>query len=248
MLRRYLCLVCLFLIIQAASGCKEVAIPQVHLNEEFSLAAGERAFLVDDNMELRFQRVTEDSRCPKNVTCVWAGRVSCEVEVSRRGSSSRVVLTEPGTSEGYSRQRYGEYELAFHVTPYPEAGKEISKDAYRLHLIITKFPESVTGVIGSVLASPFSYEGQEITVIGYYRGWDLLHEAEAGPPDTRSDWVIRDSTGAIYVSANSSAKVPQILRPDSPECVDVILRVEGIIHVTSAGQPYLKAKSIELVS
>ena len=80
---------------------------------------------------------------------------------------------------------------------------------------------------------------------GYYRGWDLLHEANLAPPVTRSDWVIKDSTGAIYVSANSEVKLPEMLRPDSLQHIGTVLEVKGIVGVTSTGQPYIEAKSIE---
>ena len=105
----------------------------------------------------------------------------------------------------------------------------------------------LTNIIGSVLAEPFAFEGRDITVVGYYRGWDLLQEANTGPPVTRSDWVIKDLTGAIYISANSEAKVPEGLRPDSLQDTGIILKVKGIVRVTEEGQAYIEAKSIERV-
>jgi hypothetical protein len=158
-----------------------------------------------------------------------------------------MALTEPGLSDGYSKERYEGYELAFHVTPYPEAGKEILTEAYRLQLIVSELPE-LTNKLGPVIAEPFSFEGQDIMVVGYYRGWDLLHEANTPPPVTRSDWVIKDSTGAIYVSADSEAKVPEGLDPGSPQDTDIILKVKGVVRVTGGGQPYIEATSIERVS
>jgi hypothetical protein len=35
------------------------------------------------------------------------------------------MLTEAGLTDEYSRERYKGYELAFHLIPYPEAGKKI---------------------------------------------------------------------------------------------------------------------------
>lgn len=237
------CLVAVLIV----SGCARFDNPRVSLNEEFSLSIGQRASIVDEDLEISFKEVIEDSRCPGGATCIWAGRVSCLIELVHKGSSYRMVLTEPGLKDEYSKERYQRYELMFHITPYPEAGKEISKDEYRLHLIVTELPEVITGIIGSVLASPSTFNGQEITVIGYYRGWDLLHEANVSPPDTRSDWVIKDSTGAIYVSANSPVKLPEMLKPDSMQYTGIILQVTGVIRVTSAGQPYIEAKTIQLI-
>jgi hypothetical protein len=210
------------------------------------LSIGQHAFIAGENLEVTFKEVIEDGRCPGGVTCIWAGRVTCVVELTHTGISYRMVLTEPGLTDEYSKERYEGYELAFHVTPYPEAGREIPKDMYRLHLIISKLPEP-TKIIGSIIAEPFVFEGQDITIIGYYQGWDLLHEANTSPPVTRSDWVIKDSTGAIYISAHSEAKVPERLRPDSLQDTGIILQVKGIVRVTKEGQPYIEAESIERV-
>jgi len=239
-----LVLLCIFL---TASSCGQIEDVQGFLNEELSLSIGQRASITGEDLVISFQDVTEDSRCPSNVTCVWAGRVSCIVEVVHAGSSHRMTLTQPGLTSEYALDEYEEYELAFHVTPYPEAGKTIAKDAYRLHLIISKLPEP-TRIVGSIIMNPFHFEGRNIRVIGYYRGWDLLGEAGTGPPVTRSDWVIKDSTGAIYISANSEAKVPDGLEPDSLEDTSIMLKVRGVVRVTQQGQPYIEAKSIERLS
>lgn len=248
MWKRSLYLVAFLVIVLTASSCgRGPGYIQARLDEEFSLFMGQRASIVGENLAIRFEEVIEDSRCPRDVVCIWAGRVTCVVGLTHAGSSYRMALTEPGLADGYPKERYQGYELAFHVTPYPEAGKKVLTEAYRLHLIVSELPE-LTNRLGSVIAEPFSFEGQDITVVGYYRGWDLLHEANTPPPVTRSDWVIKDSTGAIYVSADSEAKVPEGLHPDSPQGTDVILEVKGVVRVTGGGQPYIEATSIERIS
>jgi len=238
-------LVFLFIVF-AASNCGAFDNSEARLNEEFHLSTGRRAFIAGESLEVKFKEVIEDSRCPKGVTCVWAGRVTCTVELTRAGVSNQLLLTEPGLTDEYSRERYEGYELTFHVTPYPQAGKKIPADKYRLHLIITKLSEP-TKIIGSIIAEPFAFEGRYITIIGYYRGWDLLQETNTAPPVTRSDWVVKDSTGAIYISANSEAEVPEGLHPSSLQDTSIILEVKGIVRVTKLGQPYLETTSIERV-
>lgn len=127
-------------IILAVSSCGEAGGLQVQLNEEFVLAIGQIATIARENLVIEFKEVTEDSRCPKGATCVWSGEATCEVEIKRAGSSSRLALTEPGLSNGYTRQRYREYEFTFRINPYPEVGKTIPANSYRLHLIVTKLP------------------------------------------------------------------------------------------------------------
>ncbi len=101
--------------------------------------------------------------------------------------------------------------------------------------------KELTHIVASIIANPYSYEGQRVTVVGYFRGWDLLHEARGGPPVTKSDWVITDASGAIYVSARSKAKLGR--DPSSLNDVNTILALVGLVHVSAKGQPYIEAES-----
>ena len=47
----------------------------VPLGSEFTLAPGETALVGDDGLLVTFESVTEDSRCPMDAICVWAGSV-----------------------------------------------------------------------------------------------------------------------------------------------------------------------------
>jgi hypothetical protein len=139
MWKRSLYLVAFLVIVLTASGCGRAPTDvQARLNEEFSLSMGQRALITGENLGIRFEEVTEDSRCPRGVTCIWAGRVTCMVEITHAGSSYRMALIEPGLSDEYTRESYEGYELAFHVTPYPEEGKKILPDEYRLLLTVSK--------------------------------------------------------------------------------------------------------------
>jgi hypothetical protein len=100
-------------------------------------------------------------------------------------------------------------------------------------------------LLGRVLESPQGFEGREVTVVGYYRGWDLLGEANAAPPVTRSDWVIADDTGAIYVSAASAAPADLPFGPGSGNDLWRVLRLSGVVRLTAQGQPYLEAGQVQ---
>ena len=118
-----------------AGSCNEV---KARLGEEFSLRIGQTASITKENLEIRFAEVVEDSRCPRNVICVWAGRVSCIVQLTNSDSCYKMVLTEPGLAEQYAKETYKDYQFAFHVEPYPEAGRNIAEKEYRLLLVIGK--------------------------------------------------------------------------------------------------------------
>ena len=110
---------------------------RVSLGSEFSLAIGETALVTGENLRLKFLEVTEDSRCPANVLCIQAGRAVMAVQVTYQGSSETVTLEEPGLSTP-PKSIYQDYELAFHLEPYPVAGVEVSPDQYRLLLTVNR--------------------------------------------------------------------------------------------------------------
>ena len=87
-----------------------------------------------------------------------------------------------------------------------------------------------------ILAStPSAFEGKVVTLVGEYCGWQS--EGGQAPPVTRSDWVLNDGTGEIYVTGKS---------PDLDPVADVgkMLTVIGTMRL-SDGVPYLEALDIK---
>jgi hypothetical protein len=120
------------------------------LGQEFTLTVGQTVVINGEKIQFKFDAVTADSRCPKGVTCIWAGEAKSLLIASSTQSSSispvNLELTETGLSDGYSRYTWTNswqntqttYIFNFRLEPYPEAGKEISQGDYRLKLQISK--------------------------------------------------------------------------------------------------------------
>ena len=138
MLKYSLKLLIFLAIVLLLSSCAGAGKVKVGLDEEFSLSVGQTALITGENLQIRFEEVTEDSRCPKNATCIWEGRVSCAVEISDNNSPHRMTLAQPGLTDQYTIETYEDYQLTFKVEPYPEVGREIPPNEYRLLLIVSK--------------------------------------------------------------------------------------------------------------
>ena len=126
------------ILVLSLSGCacrsNEV---EVSLDERFSLCLGETAVIIGENLKIKFVEVVEDSRCPRNAQCIWAGEVIVDMEINDNGNLEKTVWTEPGLTYQPVEETYKEYHIAFHVKPYPEPGNETAEE-YRLQLIISK--------------------------------------------------------------------------------------------------------------
>ncbi len=134
-LKRFYLLLSLVLIVTLTAGCSSAL--TASMDSEFTLSIDQSARITSESMIVKFIEVTEDSRCPKGVECIWAGRVSCEVEIVKDGVSNRIILTQTGLTDNTEVYTYQNYTIVSYVLPYPEAGKPIAKSDYRLSLTVT---------------------------------------------------------------------------------------------------------------
>jgi len=88
-------------------------------------------------MVITFDEVIGDSRCPRNVTCIWAGVAISRVTIKYKGVNYSLALNQPGLTE-QAKEVFIDYTLNYSLNPYPVAGKEISPRDYRLTMSITK--------------------------------------------------------------------------------------------------------------
>ena len=111
---------------------------QVPLGERVSLVVGDTIAIKGENLEITFEDVPEDSRCAKDVVCVWEGRVRVLLDVTQNGLSEDLQLIAPGLTDQYVIQMYKDYQFSFGVAPYPESTTEIALSDYRLLLTVTR--------------------------------------------------------------------------------------------------------------
>ena len=108
------------------------------LNVPFTLAPGQTARIESEGMDIRFVNVTGDSRCPQGVECIWAGQVTCAVEITKNNILNQVTLTDSAGSGASTGQDFQNYHIFFSVTPSPVAGKLIDGNDYRLTLTVNQ--------------------------------------------------------------------------------------------------------------
>lgn len=67
----------------------------------FTLPVGKTATVKGTDTRLTFREVREDSRCPTDVTCVWAGDAKILVVISRNGGAdeTRIMSITPPNNE-----------------------------------------------------------------------------------------------------------------------------------------------------
>jgi hypothetical protein len=108
------------------------------LGQEFKLPVGQTAAITGEDLKLKFDGVTADSRCPKGVQCIWAGEAKVQLSITNNNSTSQVIYTLPGGAKAVGQDFFNLYKANFELEPYPEANKQIAATDYQLIMTISK--------------------------------------------------------------------------------------------------------------
>ncbi len=122
-----------FLIATGLAACASSP-DEVAPGESFTLAPGTEAIVKGGGPRVRFEGVLEDSRCPSDVQCIWAGEVVVDVTIGD-GSSSRRSM-RPGEAVASGRFRVNLLE----VQPYPKSTSAIQPSQYRATFLVDTQP------------------------------------------------------------------------------------------------------------
>ena len=112
---------------------------RVRLGQEFDLRVGQQAAIEGKRFKVRFAKVVNDSRCPADVTCVWAGNAEVLIEAEAKGRSASLKLNTHGGANFPKEGRYQQYIVEL-VALGPNPGKNRGKKAtdYEATLVIRK--------------------------------------------------------------------------------------------------------------
>ncbi len=107
------------MLIVGALSVAEAKPVKVGLNKEKQVAGSK--------LRVRFVEMVEDSRCPADVECIWAGNAKIHLEVKQRGRTEMVTLEMMNATAvvigGYS------FKLT-ELTPVPRSNVRIDPSKY----------------------------------------------------------------------------------------------------------------------
>lgn len=111
---------------------------------------GENKFLKEFEMNVTFKGISEDSRCPKDVQCIWSGVAVAQVEVM--GTTTRPMILNLASIENAGRNyhksaNFNGYTITLkQVNPYPESSKGTAslKGNYNIGITIKKAENTST--------------------------------------------------------------------------------------------------------
>jgi hypothetical protein len=102
---------------------------QVDAGREFEISAGQEAQVRGTPLTVRFVGVSNESRCPSDVQCVWAGNAVVNLTIAAAGTSSSDAALNT-TLDPKSAVFAGYRVTLTGLKPYPRSGAMISAGSY----------------------------------------------------------------------------------------------------------------------
>lgn len=124
----------------AAADGRAVVRRSARMNGNFVLRMGQEVLIADQKLKIKFVSVTEDSRCPKGVDCIWAGNARVVVRLTKGTGKpiERQLDTNPREESQAETGDLSNYQIKLvSLDPYPVADKPIAAQSYAATLVVT---------------------------------------------------------------------------------------------------------------
>ncbi len=119
-------------------GCAPATIKEFSLDEPFTLFVRQKAQVGE--LQIQFLGVSQDSRCPVDVECVWAGNAKITLKVSLKDSTQETAITINSHTEP-TAAIYEGFRIEFvDLRPVPRSDRPINPAEYRVTLKVSRVP------------------------------------------------------------------------------------------------------------
>lgn len=138
MTRRLLIVATAILSLVLVTGASVVAAPRATLGREFTIRVGQTVTIAGEQLSVTFTDVTEDSRCPTGVVCIWEGNAQIAVTVVKAPNEPQTLLLNTNGSFP-AKAAYLDYTVTLvDLKPYPNSTGPIPEQRYRATLLVTR--------------------------------------------------------------------------------------------------------------
>jgi hypothetical protein len=110
------------------------------LGVEFSLKPGQQTLINGEDLTIKFNSVSNDSRCPSDTECISAGNAEINLELTKTGNPTvQILLNTAGITGLPDQTDYLNYAIrVIDLQPYPKSGSTILQADYSARFIVIK--------------------------------------------------------------------------------------------------------------
>jgi hypothetical protein len=103
-----------------ATAAKRSETLRVQINKEKRFAKS--------RLSVRFVELVEDSRCPTDTNCIWAGNAKIKIRVSKNGRSHDLTLDTNGPNQAAIAEGYSIKLMS--LVPEPRSNIRVNRNGY----------------------------------------------------------------------------------------------------------------------
>jgi hypothetical protein len=190
------------------------------LGTPFRLVVNETVAVAGSDISVTFLNVTEDSRCPADVVCVWEGQVTAMVGLTENSTDlGRFNLTlGGGGNASMAEQTVGLYTIRLtEVQPYPLSSQPTLPSDYNATFVLTS--SGTSGMARSALVKAVG-NSTDSGVTGFIASWS----------------VERGGVAIIWMQSEDGSFSRSVARfvPSEAECADEMAEcIDGMVTSVS---------------
>jgi hypothetical protein len=124
------------LVAAGAVGLSEVK--TAALGESFRLKVGESVLIEGEALQIGFEDVPTDSRCPKGERCIWEGDATVRIWARQASRAKKKYELQTSAREQSAVSCLGYGIQLLQLTPYPVSGRTIEPGDYEATLEVTR--------------------------------------------------------------------------------------------------------------
>lgn len=121
----------------SATRPSDLAADEVQLGSTVKLRVGESVDVSGEGVKIQFDEVSNESRCPRGVTCVWEGDAVVKMRAMKEGQTSGIELH---TSKRFAREASVGKSVVrlLDLSPVPKANQPIDSHDYVASVVVSK--------------------------------------------------------------------------------------------------------------
>lgn len=144
-MKKYIWFACMVIVIACDQRLKDTIgektsqkTQQSEFNEQFVISIGQTVTIESEGLNIRFDSVPMDCRCPSGAQCIWAGYA--EIILNATNSNNESVRINLTTSyPGQQTASFFSYTVELlELTPYPIVDQQTDSTTYQASLIVKK--------------------------------------------------------------------------------------------------------------
>jgi hypothetical protein len=109
------------------------------LSKPFSIKVNQTALIDSEGLLIKLVEIPNDSRCPTDVMCVWAGEVSAKLELKKDTKEAFLQPVLGASADNRSEAEFVGYLVKLvSVEPYPKMAGSMLQSDYSVTLLVSK--------------------------------------------------------------------------------------------------------------